>query len=177
MAKKPKRRMGKYIRGNVDENLSLTTLGPATLVGVAFDETVNERTFVSSIVAQWALDDFTPGADIGPIVCGVAHGDYTDAEIEAFVENTGSWNEGDMIQGREIGRRLIRVVGTFPSPGSDSAALGVVLNDGKPIKTKLNWTLLQGQTLRYWGYNTGTSAVATTIPNMRLHGHVNLWPR
>ncbi len=172
-----KRSMGRYIRGNVDENLALGTLAAATLVGVLFDETVNERTYVSSIVATWNLSDFTEAADVGPIVVGIAHGDYSDAEIEAFIENTGSWNEGDLVQQREVGRRLIRKVGTFGADGPVDSATSLTLNDGKPITTKLGWILLQGQTLRYWAYNPGAAAVSTTDPNVRLSGHVNLWPR
>ncbi len=167
--------MGRYIRGNVDENLGLGTLGAGTAVSVSFDETVNERTLVSSLVASWSLSNWTPINDVGPIVVGVAHSDYTDAEIQAYLDNTGSWNEGDKIQQREVGRRLIRRVGQFEIP--DDAQSAVVLNDGKPIKTKLNWILLQGQTLRYWAMNQGTAAIATTNPDVRLQGHANLWPR
>ena len=172
---KRRRRMGRYIRGNVDENLALGTLAAGSLISAIFDETVNGRTFISSLVASWSLSNMTPGDNDGPIVVGVAHSDYNDAEIEAFIENTGSWNEGDMVQSREVGKRLIRKIGQFPVPASST--VGVVLNDGKPIKTKLNWILNQGQTLRYWAYNPGSSALATTDPDVRLQGHVNLWPR
>ncbi len=169
--------MGRYIRGNVDENLALGTLAAGTLISAVFDETVNERTLISSLVAAWNMSDFTPAADTGPIIVGVAHSDYTDAEVEAFIENTGSWNEGDMIQSREVGRRLVRIVGTFQTPQSGDAALNVSLNDMVPVKTKLNWILLQGQTIRYWAYNAGDVAIATTNPNVRLHGHANLFPK
>ncbi len=170
-----KRRMGRYIRGNVDENLSVGTLAAGTLISAVFDETVNERTLVSSVVASWSLSNMTPAEGVGLLVVGVAHSDYTDAEIEAYIENTGSWNEGDKIQQREVGKRLIRRVGQFAAPSA--AVSAVTLNDGKPIKTKLNWILLQGQTLRYWAYNQGTAAFATTDPDVRLQGHANLWPR
>ncbi len=170
-----RRRMGKYLRGNIDENLSVGTLTAGTLISAVFDETVNERTLVSSIVASWTLSNMTPGEGIGPLVVGVAHSDYTDAEIEAYIENTGSWNEGSLVESREVGKRLVRRVGQFPIPPDASG--GVVLNDGKPIKTKLNWIMTQGQTLRYWAYNQGTAAFATTDPDVRLQGHANLWPR
>lgn len=176
MARKPRRKMGRYIRGNIDENLGVGTLAASTLFSAIFDEVVNERTFVSSVVASWSLTNMTPTEGTGPLVCGLAHSDYTDTEIEEYIENTGSWNEGDKIQQREVGRRLVRRVGQFPIPVS--AAGGVVLNDGKPIKTKLNWILLQGQSLRYWVYNQGTVAIsAASNPDVRLQGHANLWPR
>ncbi len=169
-----RRRMGKYLRGSVDESLALGTLAAKTVVGIAFDETVNERTLVSSVVARYAITGFTPGTGDGPILIGLAHGDYTDAEIEAWIENTGSWNEGDLVN-QEIAARKIRRIGIFEIP--DAETLAAVLNDGKPMKTKMNWILLQGQTLRLWAYNLGVSAIATTSPEVSAQGHANLWPR
>ncbi len=153
----------------------MPTLAATTLIAVPFDETVNERTLVSSIDASYSLSNFTPIADVGPIEVGVAHGDYSDAEIEEWVENTGSWNEGDMVQSKEIGQRRIRSIGMFES--TTSATDGVTLNDGKPIKTKLNWILNQGQTLKLWAYNRGSANVATTVPDIHAVGHANLWPQ
>lgn len=166
--------MGRYIRGNVDEELALTTLAPKDVVGATFDEAVNERTLVSSLVATWSIGNWTPVANAGPIVVGVAHGDYTDAEIEEWLEQTGQWNEGNLVS-REIGARKIRQIGTLESP--EAATGSRSLNDGRAIKTKLNWILNQGQTLRVWAYNSGSAAVATTAPSVTVNGHVNLWPR
>ncbi len=167
--------MGKYMRGNVDENLDLGTLASRTLVSVAFDETVNERTLVSSIETLISMADFTPLDGVGPIVVGVAHSDYSDAEIEAVIENQGSWNEGDLVS-QEISKRKVRTLGIFETP--PSAGIGITsLNDGQSFKTKLNWILLQGQTLRLWGYNQGGSAVATTDPNITCVGHANLFSK
>ncbi len=166
--------MGRYIRGNVDEELALAALASKDVVGAAFDEVVNERTLISSIVANWSLANWTDIANAGPIVFGVAHGDYSDAEIEQWLESTGQWNEGDMIS-QEISARKIRQIGTLG--GAATAADSQVMNDGKPVKTKLNWILLQGQSLRIWAYNSGSAAVATTVPSLTANGHVNLWPR
>ncbi len=163
-----------YLKGRIDEILTLSALAAKTAAITDFDETVNERTLVSTIVAAWSMDDFTEAADSGPIEVGVAHNDYTGAEIEEFLENAGSWNEGDKVS-KEQADRLIRSIGVFESA---QQALGqAVLNDGKPIKTKLNWILNQGDTLRLWAYNRGTAAVATTIPNVHASGHANLWSR
>ncbi len=105
---------------------------------------------------------------------GIAHSDYSDAEIQAVIDQTLSWNEGDKV-GQEVAKRLVRRIGQFGQPGDSLAP--VVLNDGKEIKTKLNWILLQGQTLKLWAYNLGTGAVATTTPIVTAQGHANLWPR
>ncbi len=178
MANKPRRRrrrMGRYLRGNVDEELALTALAAKDVVGAVFDEVVNERTRVTSIEATWSLANFTPIANAGPVIVGVAHGDYTDAEIEEWIEQSGQWNEGNLVSSREVAKRLIRQIGAFETP--DDAADISVLNDGKSIKTKLNWILLQGQTLRIWAFNSGSAAIATTVPQVGANGHVNLFPQ
>ncbi len=174
MAKHPKsrkRRMGRYIRGNVNEVLALGTLGPVTVISAAFDNVVSERTLVSSVVATYAIENFTPNAGDGPIAVGLAHSDYSDAEIQAVMTATASWAEGDLVA-QEIAKRKVRRVGVF-----DPNESGDVLNDGKAIKTKLNWILNSGQTLRVWAFNTGASTLATTDPDVTVEGHANLWPR
>jgi len=176
MAKHPKRRrkFRRYIRGQVDEELDLGTLAGRTLVAQVFDESVVERTFVSSIRASWSLSGLTPATDDGPVLVGIAHQDYTAAEIEEVIENTGSWSEADLIA-QERGKRKVRIVGTFPMPKDllDS----VVLNEGRPIRTKLGWILTTGQSLDLWAYNLGTSGFAGTAPKVHLEGFANLWPQ
>ncbi len=168
-----RRKMGKYIRGNIAENMALGTLAANTLISGTTD-TVNERTLISSVVASYSLSGFTAGDNIGPVLVGLAHGDYSDAEIEEWVENQTSWDEGDLKQ-QEVANRKIRRIGLFDIP----AAVGesIALNEGRLIKSKLNWILLQGQALKLWAYNTGTAAIATTDPNVHMQGHANLWPR
>ena len=178
MARKPKRRSGRfrrYLRGAVDEQMALSTLGAKTAILQAFGSAVTETAYISSIVATWALSDFTAAPGDGPITVGVAHSDYSLAEIEGYIENTGSWTEGDLVQTREIGRRLIRRVGTFR--GAPGTNVPTVLNEGKPLRTKLGWLLTTGQTLDLWAYNEGTSPLATTDPQVFVTGHANLWPR
>ncbi len=151
-----------------------STLAPSTGNTEAFDETVNERTLVSSVVATYSMNNFTPVASAGPVLVLLAHSDYSSAEIEEFIENTGSWDEGDLVN-QEIASRKIRKIGVFETIGDVTDE--VVLNDGKPVKTKLNWILNQGQTLQMMGYNLGTAAFTTTAPVVRADGHANLWPR
>ena len=162
------RSMGRYIKGRVDEELSLSTLATKTLTATTFDETVNERSLVSSIVATWSVRDATAGE--GPILVGVAHGDYSNAEIEEVIENLGSWDEGDKVS-QERAKRLVRQIGTLTLVSGDA-----VLNDGKAVKTKLNWVLNQGVTLKIWAYNLGLGSL-TTGGVVQAEGHANLWPR
>ncbi len=173
MGKHPKRKFRRYLRGSLNEQLDIGTLAANTLVGLIGSGVVNERTLISSVVALHTLANVTPGADIGPLRVGIAHSDYTDAEIEAWIENTGSWNEGNKVS-QEIAKRKIKQIGVFDVPAS--ATQIAVLNDGKPIKTKLNWILLQGQSIRIWAFNDGSAAFATTAPDYDVTGHANLWP-
>ncbi len=175
MAKHGKgRKFRKYLRGNIDHVLALSTLGGNTLIGSLVADTVVDTAYVSSVKATWTLAEFTAATNDGPILVGIAHSDYTDAEVEAFVENiTGSWDAGDLVS-QEIARRKVRVVGVFKNPPTATEASR--LNDGNPVTTKAGWMLSEGQTIRIWAYNQGGSALATTSPNVFVNGHANLWP-
>ncbi len=162
------RRKTRLLKGTVDEALVLGTLANATLVGGAFDENVNERTLALSMEATWGLSNLTVGE--GPIAVGIAHSDYTDAEVEEVIENTGSWNEGSLVE-QEIAKRKVRIVGMFDG----GTQTDEVLNDGKPIKTTMKWVLLQGQSIRLWAYNRA-SATLTTGAAVILQGHIWLKP-
>ncbi len=172
MAKHKKYR--KYLAGTIETSLSLGTLAGGVLVSQVVADTVEEKAWISSVKASWSLENFTPGADIGPIVVGIAHSDYSDAEIEAWLENQGSWSEGDLIASREVGKRLCRRAGTMPSAAT--AAEIAVLADGRQITTKAKWTLTTGDTVKLWAYNAGGNAVATTVPILNIQGKANLWP-
>ncbi len=174
MAKKRGKKFRAYIKGPIQNRFTLGTLAPVTLLGDNIDDSVTERAWLSSILCTWSMDEFTTGAGDGPILVGIAHSDYSDAEIEAWVEQTTGWDVGDLVS-REISGRKIRRVGIFGSTGQ--ALSGTVLNDGKPIRTKCGWMLNTGQSIRIWAYNQGSSALATTSPAVVTAGHANLWPR
>lgn len=164
----------KYLRGSVEEELLLSTLAGKTVIKELFDQTVNERTWVSSVKATWSLSNLTEGFSEGPITVGIAHSDYNAGEIEAWLEATQSWNEGDLVA-QEVARRRIRLVGTFDTPDQ---ALGIsTLNEGREITTKAGFMLLQGQTVAMWAYNSGSNALQTTSAELTVVGHANLWPR
>ncbi len=168
------RSMRTYRKGNVQELLQVGTLAAQSLVAQPFDETVSERALLTSLVASYLVKDWTPLADRGPLMVGIAHSDYTAAEVEQFIENTGSWNQADLIQ-QEVGKRKIRIVGIFKSDSAGSGLIGSYLNNGTPIKTKLNWVLNSGETIDLWVYNMGQVAFATTDPQVHVAGHVNLF--
>ncbi len=175
MAAKKRRKFRRYLAGAVDHKLQLSTLAGNVVIGSSIADVVTEETWLSSVKLVWSLNQWTKTADRGPVWVGVAHSDYTDTEIEAWIENTGSWETSDKIQSREVSRRLIRQVGIFQEP--DDAIVTQTLNDGRPIRTKCGWMLGTGQTLKVWAYNMGSAAFATTDPALRCNGHANLWPK
>ncbi len=174
MAKKGRGKFRRYIKGVIQNRFTLGTLAATTLISSTNADVVTEKAWLSSIKATWSLDQFTEGAGDGPILVGIAHSDYSDTEIEEFVEQTASWEEADLVA-KEISSRKIRRVGTFGQTGPALSAS--VLNDGRPVTTKCGWMLATGQTIKFWAYNQGSSALATTSPAVVTAGHANLWPR
>ena len=184
MARRPKRQYRRrgnrglgfrnrtYIKGDISHTLVLDGLAAATLLGSVISETVSEKSLVSSIDCSYSFADVLNDGD-GPYLFGVAHSDYTDAEIEAVIENTGSWNKGDKIS-QEIGKRLVRRIGTWSADQAATANTGDYRwNEGRPVKTKLNWSLQTGATLKFWVYNLGSAAISTA--DLKANGHANLW--
>lgn len=182
MARRPKKKYtgrrfrmrGRYIKGNISVEMTGGTLAAQTVLSQDFDEVVNERTLVSSIVHTTSLTNWTRDQARGPISYGVAHSDYTTSEIQSYIQLQDSWDEGNLVQ-REVANRRIRKLGFLDEGDSkDDVSFS---NDNKPMKTKLNWILNQGQTLKFWIYNHGAGAFTTTDPKIKMEGHANLWPR
>ncbi len=172
MAKHGKRKYRKYLRGNIDLDFLLGTLAAETLAGANVPDVVTEKAWCSSVKAAFSMQNLTPAGNVGPITIGVAHSDYTAAEVEQWFENLGSWEQGSQ-QEQELAKRKCRVIGTFPTvPVGETS----VLNDGRKFTVKTGWQLVTGQTLKFWAYNEGSSALATTDPTVHISGHANLWP-
>ncbi len=167
--------MGRYQRGNINVDIAGGTLAAVTAILGSTVDQVSDRMLLSSVVATYSFAGFTGGDNIGPVEVGIAHHDYTLTEVEQYLEAANSWDEGNLTT-REVMGRKIRRVGVFPVQAA-SAGEAAVLNDGKQIKTKLNWILTEGQGLNFWIYNQGSAAFASTDPNAHIFGHANLWAR
>ncbi len=156
---------GRYLRGNINSTVTLGTLGANALVSSDIADVVTEQARVSSIEVSISIRDLTSGE--GPITVGVAHSDYTDAEMEEVLENVGSWEIGDKVQ-QEVAKRLVRVLGQINSIDENR------LSDGDMIKTRLNWGLATGQTLAFFAFNK-SGATLTTGAFLIVEGHANIW--
>jgi len=154
--------------------LPLLTLGQKSVLGENAVGVLTEKAWLSSVKGSWSLEDFTNVIEDGPVTCGIAHSDYTDAEIEEWLENkAGSWSAGSLVE-QEIAKRKIRKVGTFEASSIDATGTAVI-NDGKQVTTKCGWQLETGQTVKIWAYQIGTNAL-TTGSTLNFTGHANLWP-
>ncbi len=169
------RKFRRYMRGNIDHKLQLATLAGQTVLGSDIGDTVTDTTWVSSVKATYSIGNFSGAAEIGPLLCGWADSDYTDTEIEQWVENLATWDAGDKIA-QEQGKRQIRQIGTWEELPVDATTVSSI-NDGKMTTTKLGWLIQTGRTIKFWVYNAGTASVATTDPEVRAQGHANLWPQ
>ncbi len=145
---------------------ALATLDVAA--GLVTDAVVNSMRFMS-LNCSYTWADIQADIDDG-MVFGVAHGDYTAAEIEECLESFASISPGNKIAQEQAGR-LVRSIGTISSAGQ-AAGGGVSFNDGKRIKTRLNWLMVPGDRLNLWVRNS-SGVVWTTGSGLLIAG--DLW--
>lgn len=172
MAKR--RKFRRYIRGNIDHKLNLGTLAGGVVISTQVADTVVDTTWCSSVDCTWTIDNWTRGTNIGPVLVGACHSDYTAGEIEQWLEELGNWDPGDLIV-KERQTRKIRIAGVI-TPGEVIGDAGTFAH-GARKKLKMNIMLHEGDTVKFWAYNMGSAPFVTTDPNFRLQGHANLWPK
>ncbi len=163
----PKRRRRYNLRRvRISPGLALSTLAVGTVVKVGLTGASTIAYRAISLSGRWSLDDLTAGE--GPIVVGYAHSDYTIGEIKECIESANSISPGLKIE-QERSNRLVRSVGIL-GPEANS-----VLNNGLPVKTRLNWKIpasSSGNEVVMFAYNDG-SALLTTGAFLRMNG--NMW--
>ncbi len=158
-----KRRMRGYRKLPVDAEALGGTVAADDVTATLFTPVMTEERRITSAELTWTWEGVTAGN--GPIVVGLAHSDYSAAEIEECLEAAGAWDEGDKVA-QEQANRLVRVVGTF-----GDGTVAQELNDGKPVKTKLNWLIATGDTLQIFIWNRGD--VLDTGSEVAASGHLN----
>ncbi len=89
----------------------------------------------------------------GPIIVGYAHSDFSVTEIKEAIEASASISVGDQVA-QERANRKVRLVGQLTD-------LVEELNDGKPVKTKLNWLIPIGKEVNIFAYNDGAALLTT----------------
>ncbi len=157
------RRKGGSRRRKLDVLHSQNQLLPAALSGnnligdaIPTADTVlgeNYRLQAMDLLIAWKA--FTAGE--GPIMIGIAHADYSDAEIEEWLEVVGQYTPDDLVAA-ETRRRLIRQIAVIDLDDATGH-----INDGQPVRvSKLGWMLNSGTVgVRIWAYNSGGGALTT----------------
>ncbi len=146
----PKRRYS-LRKVRVSPRLGLSTLATLTAITTALTAASVSTYRAVTVKGSWTMSGLTVGE--GPIIVGYAHSDYTVAEIKQSIEASGSINPGSKIE-NEQSNRLVRIVGTFNQANSS-------LNDGRPIKTCLNWLISIGDAVNLFAYNDSTGTLTT----------------
>ncbi len=137
------------IRGKV----TLATLGSnVAITGDVFDSVLVEDLFCISCDINVALRDHTAGE--GPIEFGLAHGDYSAAEIEECL-SVSLLSPDNKIEG-ERARRLVRRIGYFAGLSTEE-----VFNNGVPKRVPLRWTQGDGTQMDMWAANRSGAALTT----------------
>ncbi len=158
MAKKGGRRRG-IKHATFNSGLAVGALASADLIGATLLTNGPSDKYLVSGDFLVAYNDHTAGE--GPMSVGVAHGDYSDAEIEEWLEQQASLDESDKIA-QEQGRRLCRKIGMFS--GNEVSEM---LNNGTKIRIPLRFKLRGGELLRLWVANEDNTILATgTIVSM-----------
>lgn len=125
------------------------------------------RCMSAELIYNWL--DIAAIIDDGCIF-GLAHSDYSAAEIEECLEAQGSIDIGDKVA-QEQANRLVRRIGTIAG-STGAAGSGNVYNLGQPVKTRLNWLIGIGDTISIWVRNS-SGVVWTTGSSVGAVGH--LW--
>ncbi len=170
MPKARRRRRPKrdWFRIPVDITEVLTTLADsAGLLQNLTTAVLTHDARITSIELSYNLVGSTLGEQ--PISMWICHSDYTLTEVEEVIELTGLLGPGEMIE-RERSKRLVRHIGDITHV--DQTAESVGLNDGKPIKTRLNWLIPDGKTITMVSYNN-TGSPLTTGAVVRVMGKIN----
>ncbi len=139
-------------------------------VGLVTNVTVDPRRIVSAKLS-YSLVDLGAEIDDGQEI-GLAHSDYSAAQIEECLEAQSSFDLGNK-QSQEKAGRLVRSLGFLS--GRAIADQSIALNGGRPVKTKLNWKLSTGDSLNLWIRN-GSGTIYTTGAAIAVIGDIWVTP-
>ncbi len=164
-----KRRRFSLRRVRIASSPAIGALATEDVVVVPITASVADKLRLISFNAIYTWVDIAAAVD-GGLEFGLCHSDYSAAEVEECLEAANSIDLGDKIA-QEQANRLVRRVGSMSSV---SAATGqeAQFNEGRQVKTKLNWLLSAGDTLNIWMRN-GSGIVYTAGSSISVLG--DLW--
>ncbi len=164
-----KRRRFNLRRVRVATAPAVGALASRDVTAVALTDVTVDPLRMISFNATYAWVDSGAIGD-GALEFGLAHGDYTAAEIEECLEAAGGINQSDKTE-QERANRLVRRIGTI-TDATTAAGQEKQFNEGRQVKTKLNWRIGTGIALNIW-FRNGSGTVYTTGSAMAVLG--DLW--
>ncbi len=148
-----KRSSKNFVAIPFQSTITLGVLADQTaLISSLLGSDLSEDLFVVSIDGEWSVRQ--NALDDGPVAVGFCHNDYDVTEIGEYL-TIEIVDPGNKIA-QEQSRRLIRKTGNF-----SYATVGQSLNDGKPIRTRLGFTIDNGHGPAIWAFNHSGSNLAT----------------
>ncbi len=142
-------------RVRIRTNFAIGALAAADVISAAMHPAGTGTLRVISIDLNWMISNLAAIVD-GGFEFGVAHSDYSAAEIEEALEASASIDVGDKVAQEQV-NRLVRTIGTISPQGEHTVGGEIPFKMGMPVKTRLNWLLSIGDTLSAWVRNsTGT---------------------
>ncbi len=165
--RRPRRRFN-LRRVRISQFVNAGALASAdVIVGPITNNLADDMRFVS-LNASYSLADIGATIDDGQEF-GLAHSDYTAAEIEECLEAAAAIDLGNKVI-QEQANRMVRFIGQFQ--GAPGTGAGKSFNNGLPIKIKLNWAMAANDQLSLWIRN-GSGTVWTTGARVVVSG--DLW--
>lgn len=155
-------------RVRINRSFGLGALATLVVISGAVTDTSANAYRLVSVKASYSISEKTDIDDGAAF--GLAHSDYTAAEIEECLEASGAIDQGDKVA-QERANRLVREIGTMVSRDGTSASF----NSGEPVKTRLNWMIGIGDTLTLWVRNS-TGVVWTTGSAVLMNGEIWITP-
>ncbi len=151
LAKHPTRRRAMALRRvRITPLIALSTLGSTIAIVSGLTAGGSDTYRCVTVKATWSLTGLTSGE--GPITVGYAHSNYDVTQIKEALESA-SLDKGNKLA-QEKANRLVRIVGSL-------SEVNVALNEGKPIKTRLNWLISIGDNVNSFAYNESAAALTT----------------
>ncbi len=146
-------------------SVPVTALAAGDVISAAITNTSTNSYRLISVDFSYSITDLAALIDDG-MEFGLAHSDYTSAEVEECLEAVNAIDQSGKIE-QERANRLVRTLGYFDgAPGTDGSKSH---NNGMPVKTKLNWKIGIGQTLNLWIRN-GSDTVYSAGSNIAILG-------
>ncbi len=165
MAKNGKPKRFNMRRVRIATEFAIGALAAKDVISGAMTNVTSDKTRFISLDCSWGISNHAATIDDG-YAFGVAHSDYSSAEIEECLEAGASMDLGDKIA-QEQANRLVREIGQISGLGN-VVSEGIPFNDGKRVKIRLNWLMSEGDSLAVWVrnasgavYTSGTTLVAS----------------